>query len=96
SVCFSGSVNFCYECGDLLPLPKLQETVFCFSCEEGKMKKRKVLKRMRNAEVEVEFDEDGDRKRDGGQRRVSSTVVTITLDLHYQPTSIYLSVAISA
>lgn len=33
------------------------------------MKKRKALTRMRNAEVEVEFDEDGNRKGDGEAKK---------------------------
>uniref|UniRef100_A0A673ZU73 Uncharacterized protein n=1 Tax=Salmo trutta TaxID=8032 RepID=A0A673ZU73_SALTR len=57
SSCFDR--NFCYECGNLLPLTKLQETILCSCCEEWKRRERKkAFKRMRKAEVEVEFDED--------------------------------------
>uniref|UniRef100_A0A8C7RGD9 Uncharacterized protein n=1 Tax=Oncorhynchus mykiss TaxID=8022 RepID=A0A8C7RGD9_ONCMY len=37
--------NFCYECGDALPLPKLEDTAFCFERVEWNRKNKKVSKR---------------------------------------------------
>jgi hypothetical protein len=46
--------NFCYECGDALPLPKLEDTAFCFERVEWNRRYKKVSKRVRNEEFEIE------------------------------------------
>uniref|UniRef100_A0A673X0D7 Uncharacterized protein n=1 Tax=Salmo trutta TaxID=8032 RepID=A0A673X0D7_SALTR len=46
--------NFCYECGDALPLPQLEDAAFCSERAEWKRKDKKALKRVRKEEFKIE------------------------------------------